>query len=309
AEGVLAFDLRPADGGVWPEFSAGAHIDLHLRAGKVRSYSLVNPPGQTHRYVVAVHLDANGRGGSRHLHQVARAGDLIKIAGPRNTFGLREEAPHSVLIAGGIGVTPLWNMAQRLEQLGAPWTLHYCARSREAAAYVADLEQLAAATGGALHLHFDGGDPQRRADLSAIVGSSPAGAHLYCCGPAAMLRAFDAATSILDPACVHREFFAAPAAPAGASPAAQDAFTLKLARSCRKLAVGADQTVLEAVLAAGVDVPYSCMSGICRACETRVLDGRPDHRDMVLDAAEQSRGDTMIICCSRALSAELTLDL
>lgn len=309
AEGVLAFDLRPAEGGAWPEFSAGAHIDLHLPGGMVRSYSLVNPPGQTHRYVVAVHFDPNGRGGSRYLHQAARAGDFLKIAGPRNTFGLREEALHSVLIAGGIGVTPLWSMAQRLAQLGAPWTLHYCARSREMAAYASDLEQLAADTGATLRLHFDGGDPQRRVDLPSIVGASPAGAHLYCCGPTAMLRAFEAATSTLGPAFVHREFFAAPAAPSDVNTAAQEAFTLKLSRSGRVLRVSASESVLEAVLAAGIDVPHSCMSGICRACETRVLEGRPDHRDMVLDAAEQAQGDTMIICCSRALTAELTLDL
>ncbi len=308
ASGILGFEFRPAGEDPWPAVTAGAHIDLHLPNGLQRSYSLVNAPGESHRYAIAVHRDGAGKGGSRHMHDQLRVGQLLSISEPRNSFVLTETAAHSVLIAGGIGVTPLWSMAQRLAEMGRPWTLYYSARARESAALVAQIESLAAQAGGQVHLNFDDGRSDRRLDLAAVVDAQAPDAHLYCCGPIPMLEAFERACAQRDPALVHREYFAAPVA-AQATHATDAQFTVTLARSGKTLSVGAETSVLDAILAAGVEVSYSCLSGICGACATRVLCGEPDHRDFVLSDAEKAAGQAMIICCSRSRTAELTLDL
>jgi vanillate O-demethylase ferredoxin subunit len=202
-------------------------------------------------------------------------------------------------------------MIQRLSCIGRSWVLYYSARARENAAFVEDLLTLAEMTGNTVHLNFDGGAREKMLDIRAIVAACDDGLDFYCCGPVPMLRAFDAACADRDPAQVHREYFAAPqgvTSPAtGTQPA--DAFTLILSRSQKTLIVGPDASILDAVLDAGVEVPYSCMSGVCRACETGVLAGTPDHRDLVLSDEERKSGCTMMICCSRAQSKELTLDL
>ena len=169
ADGILGIELRPqsrAERDEWPVAIAGSHIDLHLPGGLTRSYSLVNAQGENHRYVIAVSRDAKSRGGSKHLHEKLRVGEIISISEPRNSFVLKESAAHSVFIAGGIGITPLWSMVQRLSQIGAPWTLHYSAQSPEKAAYVEQLSALAADAGGTLHLNFDGGQRDKMLDLA-----------------------------------------------------------------------------------------------------------------------------------------------
>ncbi|MQR00086.1 2Fe-2S iron-sulfur cluster binding domain-containing protein [Glaciimonas sp. GS1] len=308
AEDILGFDLRPIDGEEWPMAIAGSHIDLHLPGGMVRSYSLVNAQGEQHRYVVSVSRDANSRGGSRYLHEILRVGDVLTISEPRNSFALKESAVHSVFIAGGIGITPLWSMVQRLSQIGAPWTIYYSAQSPERAAYVAQLSSLAAEAGGTLHLNFDGGQKDRMLNLQQIVDSIPADADLYCCGPIPMLHAFEAACEGRHPDTVHREYFAAPA-PVQMEEGREEEIIIFLSKSDKTVKVGPTTTILDAVLNAGVEVSYSCMSGICRACETNVLDGLPDHRDLVLSDDERACGKTMMICCSRAKTKELTLEL
>ncbi|WP_233259320.1 PDR/VanB family oxidoreductase [Ramlibacter sp. WS9] len=308
ASGVLGFDFRPVGEHAWPTAPAGSHIDVHLPNGLVRSYSLVNAPGERHRYAIAVNRDESGRGGSRYMHDQLRVGQVLQISEPRDSFPLTEAASHSVFIAGGIGITPLWNMVQRLSQIGAPWSLHYSARTPEAAAFAEPIAELALRARGLVHMNYDGGMSSKRMDLAAIVASTPSYAHLYCCGPVRMLEAFETACADRDPALVHREYFAAPAVPQPAGATDQE-FTVKLARTGKTIPVGANTSILDAVLKAGVDVSYSCMSGICGACVTSVLGGVPDHRDLVLSDAEKDSGETMLICCSRARSPELTLDL
>ncbi|HSV82753.1 MAG TPA: PDR/VanB family oxidoreductase [Ramlibacter sp.] len=308
ANGIHCFDLRPADDSAWPAPTAGSHLDLHLPNGLVRSYSLINAPGERHRYLVAVNREQSGRGGSSYLHDQLRVGQTLTVSGPRNHFPLREDARHSVLIGGGIGITPLWSMVQRLSQIGAPWTLHYAARNRETAAFVDRIESLAAVTGRKVHLNFDGGASDRRLDLRAIVENSPADADFYCCGPLPMLEAFESATAQRDPIRVHREYFAAPAA-ATAAAGTDHAFTVHLAKTGKTIPVLAGTSILDAVLQAGVDVSYSCMGGICGACVTGVLSGVPDHRDLVLSESEREACDRMVICCSRSKTPELMLDL
>lgn len=305
AEGVCSCELQPVEGGELPAFTAGAHVDLHLAPGLVRSYSLCNSQDERHRYVVAVNRDARSRGGSRHVHEQLRVGQVLQVGGPRNNFPLDEGAPHSVLVAGGIGITPLLAMVRRLVALDRPWELHYCARSQANAAFLPALRALqVASTHGRLHPHFDDAG-QGLLDLGQLVAQAPAGAHFYCCGPGGMLTAFEAATAHLERGRVHLERFTAPqvaVAPAGG-------FTVELARSGRALQVEEGRSILDTLLDAGVDVPYSCMQGICGACETRVLAGEPEHRDLVRSAGEHRAGGTIILCCSGAKTQRLVLDL
>lgn len=303
AEGVQGLELVPASPGTaLPAAEAGAHVDLLLPGGLVRSYSLTNP-GQTHRWCLAVNRDAASRGGSRWIHESLRPGALVEARGPRNHFPLDETAPHTVLIAGGIGITPLLAMARRLTALGRPWTLHYAARTRAQMAFVDELRALAGRAGAALDLRADH-EGDKPLDLSAIVAALPAGAHVYACGPTGMLDAFEAATAALPRERVHLERFANTLAAASSG-----GFTVVLARSGRRLPVPPGQTVLEALLAAGLEPMYSCREGVCGTCETRVLRGTPDHRDLVLSDAEKASGHRMMICCSGALTPELELDL
>lgn len=301
AEGVLLFDLRQPAGEELPGFQAGAHVDVHLPGGLARSYSLSNDPAERHRYVIGVKREPSSRGGSAWLHDAARAGTFLEVGSPRNNFALREDAPHSVLIAGGIGITPIWSMLQRLERLQRPWSLHYRSRSRSTAPFLAELAE--ASGNGRVDLSFSD-EGAARMDLPDIVRKAPAGAHFYCCGPAAMMAAFRAACAEVASGRVHLEHFSA----------TQDAgesrgFVVTLVRSGREITVPPELSVLEALERCGIDAPSSCREGLCGACETRVLAGTPEHRDLVLSDAEKAAGQTMMICCSRAVSPRLELDL
>jgi len=304
AEGVLSFELRLLQGELVP-VDAGAHVDLHLPGGHTRSYSLCNAPGETHRYVVAVARDAASRGGSAYLHEYVRPGQVIDVSGPRNNFALDRCAAHSVLIAGGIGVTPMYAMAQGLAATGRRWEIHYATRTRRVAAFVPNLTALARQ--GTVRLHFDDENGGRPLDLKAIIAAAPAGSHFYCCGPGAMIDAFQGAAGGLPPGQVHVEYFKAPArAPQDNVPGR---FEVMLARSGRVLHVDEDRSILDTLLDAGVDIPFSCMEGICGSCEVAVIEGEPDHRDMLLSAADQKAGKKMMVCCSRAKSERLVLDV
>lgn len=304
AQGVHSFELRALPGHELPAFTAGAHIDVHLPNGLVRNYSLCNAPSERHRYVIGVNRDARSRGGSQYLHETLRVGDVLTIGAPRNNFALFEDAAHTVLIAGGIGITPLWSMIQRLEELGRSWQLFYAARSRQSAAFLDELRALGPRVQTSLHFNFDQESDGRLLDLAAIAAGARPDSHLYCCGPLPMLAAFEQACANLPPERVHVEYFAAKEAPSTTG-----GFTVELARSGRVIQVPAGKTILDAVLDAGVDAPYSCMEGVCATCETRVIEGLPEHRDLVLSPEEQAANTTMMICCSGARSPRLVLDL
>jgi tetrachlorobenzoquinone reductase len=298
AEDIKLFELLAMDGEALPPFSAGAHLDLHLPAGLVRSYSLVNAETERHRYVIGVSRDRASRGGSRWLHDTVHAGDIITIGAPRNNFRLDETAPSSVLIAGGIGITPIMSMIKRLAALGTPWELHYGARTRQAAGFLDEL----AAFPGRVHLRFE--NEAGLLDLPAIVAGAPTGSHFYGCGPRGMLAAFEAATGALPAARVHLEYFTAREAAATAG-----GFAVELARSGRIVAVPAGKSILDALSDAGIAVAHACLQGICGTCETAVVSGIPDHRDAILSDAERAANKTMMICCSGATSEKLVLDL
>jgi vanillate O-demethylase ferredoxin subunit len=180
--GIRVFDLRPVEGGQLEPFTAGAHIDVHLPPDMVRSYSLVNAQGETHRYVIAVNKNVVGHGGSRFMHDTIRAGDRLTVSRPTNNFHLVEDAEHVVLIGGGIGITPLWSMAQRLTDLGRPWTLHYSNRTRASSAFLDRLMALADTAGATLELVFSREPEGGFLEIAATVAAAAAGSHLYCCG-------------------------------------------------------------------------------------------------------------------------------
>lgn len=302
AEGINSYELVLPAGGDLPPFTAGSHIDLHLKNGMIRSYSLVNDQDERHRYVIAVNKDPSGRGGSSFVHATFEAGDIVTVSAPRNNFLLREDAETSLLIAGGIGITPLMSMIRRLETLGRTWKLSYAARTRPAAAFLGEFETIKRTA--QLNFHFDDEHGGRPLDLAAVVASAPRHAHLYCCGPVPMLDAFEKATAGRPADHVHVEYFQAKQ-----SAAMDGGFEIRLARSKRTIAVEPGKTILDAVLDAGIMANYSCSEGVCGTCETRVIEGVPDHRDLFLSPEEKAANKTIMICCSGSKSGTLVLDL
>ena len=301
AEDINLFEFRTLDAGETPPFTAGAHVDVHLPNGFIRQYSIASAETDRHRYLLGVKLEAAGRGGSRCMHEEVRVGGVLKIGLPRNNFALHEAATASVFIAGGIGLTPIHSMIDRLQALGRDWRLHYAVRRREQALL---LERFAKPN-DRVHLHVDQENGGQVMDVAAIVAAAPFNAHLYCCGPAPMLSAFEAACASRNPACVHIERFSAP----DNVSATGGAYMVELSKSKRTIAVEAGQTLLQALQAAGVNVKTSCEQGVCGTCETRVIAGIPDHRDMILSDNEKAANETMMVCCGGSLSPTLVLDL
>ena len=302
---ICSLDLVAADGSALPAFTAGAHVDLHLPGGLVRQYSLCNAPGETHRYRIAVLRDAASRGGSARVHDQLQVGTELEIGAPRNLFELDPSAPHHLLLAGGIGITPLLAMAEALAAQGTSFTLHHATRSRERTPFLAQLRAAPWAT--RVQHHFDEGAPPQKLDLAATLRAAPTGSHLYVCGPTGFMEAVLAEGRVQgwDEARLHREYFAA--APAGT--AGDVGFELEIASSGRVIPVAADQTALAALLAAGLEIPMSCEQGVCGTCLTGIKSGTPDHRDQYLTPEERAAGNQFLPCCSRASSARLVLDL
>lgn len=290
--------VRP-DGGILPPVTPGSHLELHLGNGISRSYSLVHADDNPAVYVVGVKLDPKSRGGSRFIHEQLRVGSTLPVSEPRNHFPLLETAPHTVLIAGGIGITPIWCMAQRLLSIGASWELWYSARSREDMSFLAELRAL----GERVHLHFDD-EAGGVLGLAAIVSAAPADAHFYCCGPGPMLDAYEEATSQRSSDYVHLERFAAKQVAA-----VSGGFIVSLARTGLDLEVPAGASILTVLEENGISVDASCREGICGCCEVAVLDGEVDHRDAVLTDKEKVANKSMMVCCSGAKSSRIVLDL
>lgn len=306
ARDTSAFEFRPVNGVALAPFTAGAHVDLILPNGIRRSYSLCNPQGETHRYVVGVKKASPSRGASSYLHEQLRVGAEIEIGEPRNNFPLIESATHSVLIAGGIGVTPIFGMLQRLAQVGASWELHYACRTRADGAFLNELLAFAARDPLRVRLTFDQEPGGVMLDLAAIVAAAPPRSHFYACGPAPMLDAFEAATSGLTAEQRHIERFTGNSE---ALKAGDVGFEVVLARSNRSFQIPAGKPILDVLLDEGVDIAFSCMDGVCGSCKVGVLDGIPDHRDVVLSPAERAENKAMMVCCSGAKSERLVLDL
>ena len=307
ADGIVSVEFRPATPEVdFPAFEAGSHIDLHLPNGLVRSYSLCNPSTDRQRYVVGVLNDRKSRGGSRYVHQQLRVGMTLPISHPRNNFKLHDDASRSVLVAGGIGVTPIWCMLQRLAALGRPVEMIYCARSRNESAFVEAISALAAEKSIPLTWHFDqekGGPP----DLAAMLAGKGADSHYYCCGPTPMLDNFEATCGKLGYLHAHIERFAAVHVEA---PAATETYVVECAKSGKSVEVPPGKSILDSLIDAGLSPDHSCKEGVCGACETRVLEaGEIEHHDGILSKAERAAGKTMMICVSRCKRGPLVLDI
>jgi vanillate O-demethylase ferredoxin subunit len=296
---VVRFELEPADRRPFAPFTPGAHIDLTTPAGPVRQYSLCGDPTQPKRYAIAVKREREGRGGSASLHEGVVEGSALAFSGPRNLFPLAPRAGASLLVAGGIGVTPVYAMAQSLAASGRPWEMHYCARSREHAAF---FEELAALPGGALHTYFS---EMPLLDARALLREVRTETDVYCCGPAPLMQAVKEAGAHWPAERLHFEYFAAPAID---WPPNQP-FEIELARSHAVLQVPRDRSILQVLRANGVEVASACEEGVCGTCEVRVLDGIPEHRDVLLNDAEKAAGKTIMTCVSRARSPRLVLDL
>ena len=303
AQDIASFELASADGSPLPPFSAGAHIDVEAAPGLVRQYSLCNDPSERHRYLIAVLRDPHSRGGSQAMHERIQPGATIRIGAPRNHFAL-QPARRYLLLAGGIGITPILCMAERLAQAGAQFELHYCARAPERTAFVERIRRSPFAR--QVHFHFDS-EPGQRLDIDAVLRGADPETHLYVCGPGGFIEAVTSAARGLGwpGERVHMEYFAAPAAEAPAG----EAFEIRIASTGQVLPVPAEKTALAVLLEHGIDIPVSCEQGICGTCVTRVLDGLPEHRDHYLTDEERAANDQFTPCCSRARSATLVLDL
>jgi vanillate O-demethylase ferredoxin subunit len=304
ATDIASFELASIDGTPLPAFSAGSHIDVDLGDGLVRQYSLCNEPNETHRYVIAVLRDPVSRGGSSAMHDRIDVGTEMVISEPKNHFPL-VNAKRSLLFAGGIGVTPILCMAERLAQIGADFDMHYSSRSPDRMAF---RERIAASTfADRVHFHFDDGDAGQKLDVKKIIADAPPDAALYVCGPGGyidhVINTAKAQGKAAD--TIHKEYFGAVVQVS----ADDGVFDVKIASSGKVYAVPTDKTVLEVLVQNGVDVPFSCEQGVCGSCLTRVLDGTPDHRDMYLSDEEQAQNDQFMPCCSRAKSKLLVLDL
>ncbi|MFE3826047.1 PDR/VanB family oxidoreductase [Streptomyces sp. NPDC059092] len=299
ADDVTALTLRHPDGAPLPRWEPGAHVDLLLGNGQVRSYSLCGDPGDRSSWRVGVLRVAGGRGGSAYVHGTLHAGTPVRVRGPRNSFALRP-AGRYLFVAGGIGITPLLPMIAAAEAAGARWRLLYGGRTLASMAFLDEL----AGYGDAVAVR-----PQDRhglLDLDGYLGEPDPGTLVYCCGPEPLLAAVEERCRAWPAGALRVERFRAAEQQAAVG---GDAFEVVLSQSGRTLQVPPDKSVLTAARDAGVAVPYSCAEGICGTCETEVLEGEPDHRDSVLSAEERESGETMMICVSRSLGPRLVLDL
>jgi vanillate O-demethylase ferredoxin subunit len=303
--GINSYEFVDPAGAPLPPFTAGAHIDVHLPDGLVRQYSLSNAPTERHRYVIAVLRDPAGRGGSKAVHEQLRVQDMVQISRPRNNFELAADAKRVILLAGGIGVTPLKAMAHHLEAAGADYEMHYCAKDASCTAFPDEFEALQA--GGKLHFHFDGGDPSAGLDIAGLLREPGSGQHVYYCGPGGFMKACAAATGHWPAGTVHCEHFKVerPAAEPDSVPVA--GFTVKIASTAQEVTVADHQSIVEALEEAGVVIETSCRAGLCGTCKVRYLSGDVEHNDCIL--GEDEKGEFLTACVSRARSGVLVLDL
>ena len=301
---IKRIELSAADGGELPEFEAGAHLEVTTGDGLRRSFSLANDPKERGRYVLAVLRETEGAGGSAWMHDRVSVGDVLEADPPLNNFRLAPDAEEHILIAGGIGITPLLSMGYRLRDLGVRRTLHYCTKSPGQTAFSDEVKEL---FGDNLFFHFDGGDPAKGINLDQVLGKRPPGAHLYICGPSGLLDAARQAAAYWPEDTVHYELFQSRTGPARWT---NESFEISLSRRKTILSVPEDKTILQVMRENGIDGYSSCENGLCGTCRTRLLGGKAEHRDEVLTKKEKEENSAIMICVSRARKGELlVLDL
>lgn len=297
---ILGVELASADGAPLPfDWLPGAHVDLHLPGGLVRQYSLVSRPADGHLYL-AVKREAESRGGSRWLHEGLRLGQILRVGAPRNLFALEAGSDEVVLVAGGIGITPLLAMYRSCRATGRPVRLHYFARERSGLAFHQELDGQADVF---LHVGLDRTAQNGR--LAELLSEHATKAGLYCCGPAGFMQQVRERALVegWPESALHQEHFQAANEPTSAG-----SFELVLAASGRQVRVGAGESVVAAAARAGVEIALSCGMGICGCCLTRVLDGVPSHCDDYLNADQKASGNWILPCVSGCSSMRLVLD-
>jgi ferredoxin-NADP reductase len=302
ADGVIGFELADRDGKHLPTFQPGAHIDVHLPNGLIRQYSITNGPGDLSSYVIGVKQESASKGGSKVLVETVREGDVLAISEPRNNFPLRRDATRTVLIAGGIGITPLLSMARFLDKSSLNYELHYFARTGDGLAFQSEL----AALHGKIDRHIGLARDAIKAKIAEVLGQYQFANHVYICGPGAMLEMVQETAASLgwpDDA-IHFEYFQNDKVIDSSS-----AFDVELARSAMTLHVPAGKTILETMREAGLTVPSSCEQGACGTCLTTVMEGEVDHQDVYLNKTEKASNSCMMTCVSRAKSGRLVLDI
>ncbi len=301
AADVLGLELSGLDGPL-PTFQPGAHIDLHLPNGLVRQYSITNGPGEQLSYEIGVKRELQSRGGSSLIHDVLREGDLLAISEPRNNFPLRRDALQTILVAGGIGITPLLSMAKALHRSGLPFSFHVFARSEEHLAFRDSLDGL----GPSVVRHLELDPAETATEIGRIVGPHRFARHLYVCGPGPMLQLVRGRAAAIGwpESAIHFEYFK------NDRPIEMGTgFTIELARSALTLEVPAGRTILDIFRDNGIDAPSSCEQGACGTCLTRVLEGVPEHQDVYLNDTEKRSNTAMMTCVSRAKTPRLVLDI
>lgn len=295
---IAEFTLVAADGAPLPGSAPGSHVTVETPSGAMRRYSLVVPGDGPDSYVIAVKREPESRGGSLSMHEDAREGAMLRVEAPENDFPLKDARKY-LLIAGGIGVTPIYSMARYLAAGGRDFRIVYCTRSPAETAY---LEEMREAFGSRLELHHDEGDPARFYDFWDHF-AEPQDMHVYCCGPKPLMEEVKAVSGHWPEGRVNFEDFK----PVEVIRPDDVAFEVELARSGTKLTVPADRSILEALRDAGIATVSSCESGTCGTCRTRLIAGEADHRDMVL--MDDEKDDNVMICVSRAANGRLVLDL
>jgi phthalate 4,5-dioxygenase reductase subunit len=295
------FELRSPDGQDLPAFTAGAHLTVQVPNGARRNYSLCSDPADTCFYQIAVKRDSAGRGGSISMADDVHLGDLLPVSAPRNNFELHPRATRFLFVAGGIGITPILAMMRHLKSQGnTAFELIYCTRDADSTAFLSELNSDAFAAH--VQIHHDHGDIHQALDFWPVF-ETPTQAHVYCCGPRGLMDAVADMSGHWPSGAVHFESFGVDAS----THATNAAFNVRLQKSGATLAVSAEQSILQALRAAGHAVPSSCESGTCGSCRTGLLAGEAEHRDMVLSDSEKS--SHIMVCVSRAKGAELVLDL
>lgn len=303
AGGIYLFELRHPDGNALPAFTPGAHLTVEVPSGVRRNYSLCSNPADKSFYQIAVKRDAGGRGGSISMADDVQAGDILAVSVPRNNFELHQRATRFLFVAGGIGITPVLSMMRHLKTQGNDnFKLIYCTRDAASTAFLDELSGPEFAP--YVQIHHDHGDLNQAFDFWPVF-ESPSNAHVYCCGPRGLMDAVADMSGHWSPSAIHFESFGVDAS----TYAANTAFTVRLQKSGEVIAVGAEQSILEALRACGQNVTSSCESGTCGSCRTGLLGGEVEHRDMVL--SDDEKASNIMVCVSRAKSpeAELVLDL
>ncbi len=304
AEGIQSYELVDPKGGLLPMFTAGGHLDIELGNGLARQYSISSDPADVDRYVIAVLREPESRGGSVWMHDNLKEGDAVTVHTPRNNFPLSDQAKHHILMAGGIGVTPMMAMARDLSARGESFEMHYCTRTPARTAFK---DEIAASNfADKVHFHHDNGNPAEGFDIAGFLKDVRDGAHVYYCGPGGFMHACEQAADHWPRGTVHFEFFSVDETVEHGD---SEAFQVEIASTGQMLDVPADKSIVDVLRANGFEVETMCEEGICGTCATVMLSGDADHRDFVLDDEEKERGEFIMVCCSRSKSPVLKLDL